>query len=96
MPLTVTASEARAEFPRISREVHDENVEVTVMKGSRPWVKIVPVASPSQQTRASAQTGTLTDDTTAAPGDGARDDAYYAAYAAAADEYRELFEELSK
>ena len=43
MPLTVQASEARAQFPKIARKVHDEGVEVTVIRGSRPYVKIVPL-----------------------------------------------------
>lgn len=43
MPMTVKASEARAQFPAIAKEVHDKNMEVTVIKGSKPYVKIVPI-----------------------------------------------------
>ena len=43
MPFTVKASEARAKFPSIARRVHEDNIEVTVIKGSRPYVKIVPI-----------------------------------------------------
>ena len=47
MSLTVKASEARAQFPKIAKQVHDGNIEVTVIKGSRPYVKIVPIDYPS-------------------------------------------------
>ena len=40
MPLTVKASEARAQFPSIAKRVHEDNIEVTVIKGSKPYVKI--------------------------------------------------------
>lgn len=43
MPFTVKASEARAQFPTIARRVHEDNIEVTVIKGSKPYVKIVPI-----------------------------------------------------
>ena len=43
MPLTVKASEARAQFPSIAKRVHEDNIEVTVIKGSKPYVKIVPI-----------------------------------------------------
>ncbi|RDB61370.1 prevent-host-death protein [Gordonibacter sp. 28C] len=43
MPMTVTASEARAQFPAIAKAVHENNMEVTVVKGSKPYVKIVPI-----------------------------------------------------
>lgn len=43
MPVTVTASDARAQFPSIAKQVHDEGMEVTVFKGSKPYVKIVPI-----------------------------------------------------
>ena len=49
MPLTVQASEARAQFPKIARKVHDDGVEITVIRGSRPYVKIVPLTEPAQQ-----------------------------------------------
>lgn len=45
MPLTVKASEARAQFPTIAKRVHEDNIEVTVIKGSKPYVKIVPIDS---------------------------------------------------
>ena len=47
MPLTVKASEARAQFPSIAKRVHEDNIEVTVIKGSKPYVKIVPIDQPS-------------------------------------------------
>ena len=76
MPLTVKASEARAQFPTIAKRVHEDNVEVTVIKGSKPYVKIVPIDQGS---------------------DGAGNkDMYLNAYYDAVDEYRDLFEELSK
>ena len=43
MPLTVKASEARAQFPTIAKRVYEDNIEVTVIKGSKPYVKIVPI-----------------------------------------------------
>ena len=43
MPLTVKASEARAQFPSIAKRVHEDNIEVTVIKGSKPYVRIVPI-----------------------------------------------------
>ncbi|MEG1435113.1 MAG: prevent-host-death protein [Gordonibacter sp.] len=46
MPLTVKASEARAQFPTIAKRVHEDNVEVPVIKGSKPYVKIVPIDPP--------------------------------------------------
>ena len=76
MPLTVKASEARASFPSIAKRVHDDNIEVTVFKGSKPYVKIVPIGAPSNDEGAGA--------------------AYLEAYLGAADEYRDLFEALSK
>ena len=39
MPLTVKASEARAQFPTIAKRVYEDNIEVTVIKGSKPYVK---------------------------------------------------------
>lgn len=80
MPLTVSASEARASFPRIAREVNENNIEVTVLKGSRPYVKIVPIGAPEQVSQVDG----------AAAGE-----KYLAAYAQAADEYRDLFEALA-
>lgn len=47
MPLTVKASEARAQFPTIAKRVYEDNIEVTVIKGSKPYVKIVPIDQPS-------------------------------------------------
>jgi antitoxin (DNA-binding transcriptional repressor) of toxin-antitoxin stability system len=76
MPLTVKASEARANFPSIAKRVHENNIEVTVFKGSKPYVKIVPIDPPS----------TSGDDGST----------YFDAYLGAADEYRDLFEALSK
>ena len=76
MPLTVKASEARAQFPSIAKRVHEDNVEVTVIKGSKPYVKIVPIDPPSTN----GEEGTM----------------YLDAYLDAADEYRDLFEALSK
>lgn len=76
MPLTVKASEARAQFPTIAKRVHEDNVEVTVIKGSKPYVKIVPIDQGSDGT--------------------GNKDMYLNAYYDAVDEYRDLFEELSK
>ena len=42
MPLTVKASEARAQFPTIAKRVYEDNIEVTVIKGSKPYVKSFP------------------------------------------------------
>ncbi|BAK45470.1 prevent-host-death protein [Eggerthella sp. YY7918] len=76
MPLTVKASEARAQFPTIAKRVHEDNIEVTVIKGSKPYVKIVPIDRSSE---------------------GNGDDSMYVdAYQKIVDEYRDLFEELSK
>lgn len=80
MPLTVSASEARASFPRIAREVNENNIEVTVLKDSRPYVKIVPIGASGRAVQADG----------AAAGE-----AYLSAYAQAADEYRDLFEALA-
>lgn len=49
MPLTVKASEARAQFPAIAKRVHEDNVEVIVFKGSKPYVKIVPMGQHSDK-----------------------------------------------
>lgn len=75
MPLTVKASEARAHFPNIAKRVYEDNIEVTVIKGSKPYVKIVPIDQPSS---------------------GEKETMYLDAYQEAADEYRDLFEALSK
>lgn len=75
MPFTVKASEARAQFPSIAKRVHEDNIEITVIKGSTPYVKIVPIDQPANEE------------------DGA---GYFDAYKTAADEYRDLFEALSK
>ena len=75
MPLTGKASEARAQFPSIAKRVHEDNIEVTVIKGSKPYVKIVPIDQPSN---------------------GEEESMYLEAYETAADEYRDLFEALSK
>ena len=72
MPLTVKASEARAQFPTIAKRVY----EVTVIKGSKPYVKIVPI----DDNASDGENGTM----------------YLDAYLEAADEYRDLFEALSK
>lgn len=78
MPLTVKASEARAQFPTIAKRVHDDNIEITVIKGSKPYVKIVPIEVGVEDS-----------------GDDKQAD-YFNAYLDAADEYRDLFEALSK
>ena len=36
MPLTVKASEARAQFPTIAKRVYEDNIEVTVIKEAAP------------------------------------------------------------
>ena len=54
MPLTVKASEARAQFPSIAKRVHEDNLEVTVIKGSKPYVKIVPIDQPSDDENGTA------------------------------------------
>ena len=57
MPTTVTASDARSQFPRIAQTVSETGEPVTVFKNSRPWVIIQP-ASPTtlpQSTRQAMQ-----------------------------------------
>ena len=76
MPLTVKASEALAQFPTIAKRVYEDNIEVTVIKGSKPYVKIVPI----DDNASDGENGTM----------------YLDAYLEAADEYRDLFEALSK
>lgn len=80
MPLTVKASEAREHFPSIAKYVNENKVEVTVIKGSSPYVKIVPIDEPPA-------TGTNVSES---------NDKYLNAYLQAADEYYDLFELLSK
>ena len=75
-PLTVKASEARAQFPTIAKRGYEDNIEVTVIKGSKPYVKIVPI----DDNASDGENGTM----------------YLDAYLEAADEYRDLFEALSK
>ena len=70
------ASEARAQFPTIAKRVYEDNIEVTVIKGSKPYVKIVPI----DDNASDGENGTM----------------YLDAYLEAADEYRDLFEALSK
>jgi len=43
---TVTASEARANFSKLGEEVVRTGKPVTVFKNSKPWLAIVPLASP--------------------------------------------------
>ena len=76
MPLTVKASEARAQFPSIAKRVHEDNIEVTVIKGSKPYVKIVPIRHSDTEDENGAM--------------------YLDAYQEIAEEYRDLFEALSK
>lgn len=76
MPLTVKASEARAQFPSIAKRVHEDNIEVTVIKGSEPYVKIVPIRHSDTEDENGAM--------------------YLDAYQEIAEEYRDLFEALSK
>ena len=59
MPLTVKASEARAQFPTIAKRVHDDNIEITVIKGSRPYVKIVPIGTGTDDSGNGKQVGYL-------------------------------------
>ena len=75
MPLTVKASEARAQFPSIAKRVHEDNIEVTVIKGSKPYVKIVPIDPHSEDENRATDPE---------------------AYQEAVEEYRDLFEALSK
>lgn len=56
--------------------MYEDNIEVTVIKGSKPYVKIVPI----DDNASDGENGTM----------------YLDAYLEAADEYRDLFEALSK
>ena len=43
---TVTASEARANFSKLGEEITRTGKPVTVFKNSKPWLAIVPLSSP--------------------------------------------------
>ena len=63
-------------FRPLQKRVYEDNIEVTVIKGSKPYVKIVPI----DDNASDGENGTM----------------YLDAYLEAADEYRDLFEALSK
>ena len=42
--ITASMAEAKTNLSKIARTVNETGVPVTVMKGSKPWIQIVPLA----------------------------------------------------
>lgn len=55
MPYSVSFTDAARNFSRVTKQVAEQNVEVTIFKNNKPFVKIVPVSvDPVEEKRSAA------------------------------------------